>query len=339
MDQQDVNITEYLRITAELESSVYRQEEAVKCANDYIKKNDPQDKYDRAIQDANWERDHLPKEDDYIKRVAPSKSNQVQNEWNVGGPGAEFILILIGVAAFAVGVSVGLGVIIFIGLALLGIGVPILVKRIKEGQKEKNTKKEMDDDYQNRLKKAKENFQRDYNTQLAKIDSEVKSATKALSIDKNRAVIAKKERDKLTNTLSETRKALSKMYECNIIHPKYRNMVAMCSFYEYYSTGRCTELTGPNGAYNIFEYELRQNMIISKLDKIIDELEAIKHNQFILYGEMVKTNEMLSGIKTEMSSIYRSVNEIKQNSYITAECAKITAQNSEAIKYIALING
>ena len=39
-------------------------------------------------------------------------------------------------------------------------------------------------------------------------------------------------------------------------------MTAMCTMYEYFVTGRCDKLSGADGAYNLYETEVRQNIII-----------------------------------------------------------------------------
>ena len=76
-------------------------------------------------------------------------------------------------------------------------------------------------------------------------------------------------------------KNLEQLYGLNIIFPKYRNMMAICSLYEYISSGRCDTLEGQAGAYNLYEMELRQNVIIGQLEKVISQLESIKNNQYI----------------------------------------------------------
>lgn len=73
MSQQNINLTEYQKMAAELESSVYRQEEAIKSINHYIEQNNPQRKYNDAIQQANWIKSHLPKEKDHISNFYSSK--------------------------------------------------------------------------------------------------------------------------------------------------------------------------------------------------------------------------------------------------------------------------
>lgn len=48
----------------------------------------------------------------------------------------------------------------------------------------------------------------------------------------------------------QVEKNLEQLYGLNIIFPKYRNMTAVCSLYEYISSGRCDTLEGQAGAYH-----------------------------------------------------------------------------------------
>lgn len=112
--------------------------------------------------------------------------------------------------------------------------------------------------------------------------------------------------------------ALQSHYEQNIIFPKYRNMVAVTTINEYLMSGRCFELEGPNGAYNLYEMELRQNIIIGQLSTIINSLEQIRNNQFSLYQELVKAN-------TTINDVLQEVHGVKENTRLTAYFAGITA--------------
>lgn len=97
--------------------------------------------------------------------------------------------------------------------------------------------------------------------------------------------------------LSET---LDKLYAEGVIYSKYRNMVAVSTIYEYLESGRCSQLEGPDGAYNLYEMELRQNVIIGQLSSITDNLERIKENQFTLYNEIVEANGNTSSLLSDI---------------------------------------
>lgn len=139
--------------------------------------------------------------------------------------------------------------------------------------------------------------------------------------------------------LQETQALLARYYDLNIIFPKYRSMVAMATIYEYFASGRCSELTGPDGAYNLYEAELRQNLIINKLDVIIRKLDQIQQNQYMLYQEMQRTRSVIQDIRKDVRDILENTSDIAKSSHITALCSQVTAQNTEAIKYLTLING
>ena len=84
--------------------------------------------------------------------------------------------------------------------------------------------------------------------------------------------------------LKKSKALLSSFYNNKeLIYPKYHNLPALTSIYEYLVTGRCDELTGPHGAYNLYEDEVRKDTVISQLNLVIDNLEKIKQNQYMLY--------------------------------------------------------
>lgn len=70
----------------------------------------------------------------------------------------------------------------------------------------------------------------------------------------------------------ETRQIRDKLYAMDVIYPKYRNLPALTSIYEYFITGRCDELSGPYGAYNLYEDEVRKDTVISQLNAVIENL-------------------------------------------------------------------
>lgn len=94
----------------------------------------------------------------------------------------------------------------------------------------------------------------------------------------------------LSRTIEQSKKTLRDMYSSDVIFPKYRNLVMMTSVYEYLSAGRCTTLDGHEGAYNILEMEIRMDRIIVQLDQVIEDLEMIQQNQFMLYSAIQESN-------------------------------------------------
>lgn len=97
--------------------------------------------------------------------------------------------------------------------------------------------------------------------------------------------------------------SLTKLYSQNVIYAKYRNLVAVATIYEYFDSGRCTELEGPNGAYNMYEGELRSNIIICSLSQIIADLTQIKNGQYALYEQISRSNENVTYL---LNNIYNA---------------------------------
>lgn len=118
--------------------------------------------------------------------------------------------------------------------------------------------------------------------------------------------------------LEETRALLEQFYGTTVIYPKYRNLPALTSIYEYFVTGRCEELTGPHGAYNMYEDETRKDTVISQLNTVIDNLEKIKNSQYMLY-------QQVSSIQQNTASIRGELQQIKGYTLVTAELTLLNA--------------
>ena len=127
--------------------------------------------------------------------------------------------------------------------------------------------------------------------------------------------------------------ARNKLYAYNVIFEKYRDPVAISSFTEYLISGRCTSLEGADGAYNIYENEIRMNLVITKLDSIIISLEQIKQNQFTLYTEMLKINTSLNTMNQTMSQALGSIRNIEVTAVSMDEQLKHISRNSDVIAH------
>ena len=130
---------------------------------------------------------------------------------------------------------------------------------------------------------------------------------------------------------------LSALYSKGVLFPKYQNFIAATTFLEYLQSGRCDALEGEKGAYNLYENEQRLDQINTKLDIVITKLEEIKQNQYMLYSAMMEVNKHVEAIEGSISEIAKDTHEIVNNTALTAHYARITADNTTALKYIALI--
>lgn len=136
--------------------------------------------------------------------------------------------------------------------------------------------------------------------------------------------------------LRTTQDILQRFYAQNVIHPKYRNFIAVSTMYGYFDTGRCTALQGHGGAYDTYENELRQNMIISKLDVVIEKLDQIADNQYALYEAMRECNQNIASVNDGLRSLQDTNNQILECSAVTMENQRITAINTSVMKELMI---
>lgn len=151
---------------------------------------------------------------------------------------------------------------------------------------------------------------------------------------KKQLAIINAEYKKLEAEYKKTANILNQYYDKNIIFAKYRNFVAVSSFYEYFISGRCITFEGHEGAYNIYENEIRLNVVIQKLDDVIRKLDQIQNNQYMLYSAIQECNKNITRLSRITSDMTNKLQDISQNVEISAYYNSITAVNTEAIKWL-----
>lgn len=104
-----------------------------------------------------------------------------------------------------------------------------------------------------------------------------------------------------------------------MIYPKYLTLPAVTTIYEYLESGRCDSLAGADGSYNLYESELRSNVIIARMDTIIESLEDIKTNQMMLYNVLHRIEDNTSMMNKSIDEMVNTVNDIKRNTRIAAD--------------------
>lgn len=188
-------------------------------------------------------------------------------------------------------------------------------------------------------------LQKQYNERSAIREKICREGISELSAKAIAAINAiENQRSEMAQKIKELQDTRDKLYGTGILHAKYRTLDAVSTMYEYFETSRCSELAGPNGAYNLYESELRSNLIISKLDEISSKLDMIQKNQFALYEAINRTNQTLQAIQGELeaqSSVLKTIaanqnKQLKLTALNTAYAAA-TAANTEAIKYLTLV--
>jgi len=135
------------------------------------------------------------------------------------------------------------------------------------------------------------------------------------------------------DALKESFKCRNEMYSYNIVFDKYRNIVALTTFYEYLMAGRCESLDGANGAYNIYENEIRLDAIITQLDEIKIKLDEIKQNQYMIYKTMKDIESSLKHLNASMDKAVKALESIDTKATTMNNYLANISQNSEVIAH------
>ena len=250
-----------------------------------------------------------------IKRTNIYKPQIVHGEYEAGGyamllgvPVGALIGFIVGANLNEPGIGAGLG-----ALAFILIGILMMIYQAASASKENKANYRA--------------YTKEVMADNARVDRE--NACKPVFEQHIRTLGSK------INALTKT---IDKIYAYDVLYPKYRNDVAAVNtMYEYFLMGRVVSFTarfGNDGAYNIYENELRQNIIINKLDTIINQLEQIKANQHMLY-EAVQEACMVSAKIADMAE---HISSIDQNTALSAYYSKVSADNTATLNYMTLMS-
>lgn len=133
--------------------------------------------------------------------------------------------------------------------------------------------------------------------------------------------------------LKKTFAARNELYAYDIVFGKYCDVVALSSFYEYLMSGRCTSLEGADGAYNIYEGEIRANRVIAQLDTVISSLEDIRQNQYMMYHALHTINTSLNNLNRKMDKALISIQSIETNTTSMNKYMENISNNSDVVAH------
>lgn len=214
--------------------------------------------------------------------------------------------------------------------------------------------------YKSELKKVEEKRKIEYNQKLNEIEQEISDElceikkdieNKANELNElNKRVdeiktpeivkdnMVQEEISKCEELLKELYKVRNTIYASGIIFNKYCNFVAVSSFYEYLLSGRCNQLEGIDGAYNIYESEIRLDTIVSQLDHVIESLEKIQKNQFLIYSAIKETKVQLMNLNDSMDKAVSSLSRIERSTLNIEKNTKEIAENTAVAAYYSQVS-
>lgn len=264
---------------------------------------------------------------------------------------------MIGYGAVALGVS-------FLGLVIAGGSfryMQILISEENETEEKnkkilaENSKKQKN--YQERLHVYEHEYAQktnEYENAYKEYKVKVEEENKRLVREEQEKAVLNTTLQQITVRKSKGAKALGKLYDMDVVYPKYRNLSMISSLYEYFASGRCSTLEGHEGAYNILEQEIRLDHIVLRLDQVIVNLEKIRQNQYMLYEAMQSVNANVSrlygavltmndNIKRGMEAIYERQGEqidvlCQQGKIQDQQMAELNAQIAELQKTSEVTN-
>lgn len=180
----------------------------------------------------------------------------------------------------------------------------------------------------------KKDRKEDYKKALQEYDTSVKNDKLRVQYELALRKELQNQMGKVISERNKTQETINAMYNVGVIHPKYRYMVAVASFFDYFDTGRCFSFTGPGGAYAVYEEDLRFQRIVTKLDIIISKLDELIQSQRKLAELMWDANNTLHRIEQSNNRMMQSVSQIEANSELIEYNSRCAMQSSAVMEHI-----
>lgn len=176
----------------------------------------------------------------------------------------------------------------------------------------------------------KKRIDEEYDAQNKQYNNNVVNQNSRLKREQQLQPVLAREINSLKVCRDKSIKNLSEMYSYNIIAPEYRNIFAVSSFLGYLRSGRTyclnyDQLTGDQGAYNIYEMEVRLDKIITNTEEILYNLDMVLDYQRELAYGLQQANKKIDNLYSDVTGISRSVKSIEQSQSIieyNSECTK-----------------
>lgn len=198
---------------------------------------------------------------------------------------------------------------------LIALGISIVLYIFFYFKIPKDNDKEYSEwlDSENKKKAEVEEYNKKlWNAKKQKYNSFVKETkTKAAPVIK----MYNNERNELLVNLKKVNNTLNELYSLRVngilcLHPNYRGLIPISIIYGYFDTGRCTDLQGHEGAYNLYEDERVKGLIINKLDGISKQLGQINSTMTYVASAIESCNDRLSSLENAGHRMEKSLGQL-----------------------------
>ncbi len=177
---------------------------------------------------------------------------------------------------------------------------------------------------------------KEYNIELQNYYKKLDEDKKRVAFENEQIKGLREQQNELDYEIETIGTVLERLYALDVVYPKYRQMIPIVTMWQYFDSERCYDFKGSSGAYNLYEFESRQDIIITSLNKAISMLAQIRDNQYALYEAIQESNAIAERISMQNEILISSSKTIEKNSEITANYSKIAAENSSISAYIDL---
>ena len=89
---------------------------------------------------------------------------------------------------------------------------------------------------------------------------------------------------------SDIKDTLETYYSTHVLDPEYQDLVPVTTMYGYFKDNRCQELTGHNGAYSLYEKELKAQTITGDLEELLNRTNNLADAQKDILSQVGKVN-------------------------------------------------
>ena len=206
--------------------------------------------------------------------------------------------------------SVILAVIVFVGLVIAKIicsarDKAVYDKNVRRYKAENPKNKAEAESFNSDLLRQKKN---EYNAYVSKTEAERAPIIEMYRTEKRQV---KANIEKLENTLRELYSMRINGVLC--LHPNYQGLIPVSIIYGYFDTGRCTQLQGHEGAYNLYEDEKMKGMIISKLDYVSNQLDRLNGTMSYVADTLDECNRRLMNLEDSGNDLANQIGRLNKN--------------------------
>lgn len=175
-------------------------------------------------------------------------------------------------------------------------------------ERHQRRQRQIEQERQQQAEQANQAAMREYQEKFDAYQSNVLKDQQRVRLENIKKDVLQAELSQMRELNAKSKEALKEIYDKNIIFPKYRTMVMVCSLYEYVCTGRCDTLEGHEGAYNLLELEIRLDKIVTQLDRVISMLGRIQQSQYMVYSAIQDANRQSAKI---LESTYQMADQLQ----------------------------